>query len=92
MLRKRIALCLVLALACLATRARAAEPSLFTPARSLAALEATAFSPAAPPSIALQAFQDTAVGETLPAPAGAADDALEGTPEDMLEELLESLP
>jgi outer membrane protein TolC len=92
LLRKRIALCLVLALACLATRARAAEPSLFTPARSLAALEATAFSPAAPPSIALQAFQDTAVGETLPAPAGAADDALEGTPEDMLEELLESLP
>ena len=86
MLRKRIACCLALAIACLATAARAAEPPLFTPARSLTALEAAANQSVMPPSIALQAFQEASPSETLPAPDPADD--LERT----AEELLEALP
>jgi outer membrane protein TolC len=90
LLRKRIPLSpiasLWLALACLATQARGAEPTLFTPARSLTALEARAALPATPPSIALQAFQDVSDAETLPAPEPDPTSTV------TTEELLEKLP
>jgi outer membrane protein TolC len=68
----------------LAATASAAEPRLFTPARSLTALETQAAAPATPPSVAQQSFLELEPAETLPAPAAQAEPL---TTEDLFERL-----
>jgi len=70
----------------LAVTAPAAEPRLFTPARSLTALETQAATPAAPPSVVRQSFQDLSGAEAIPPPAASpegltADDLFERLPD-----------